>query len=239
MLSWKNERRLYKDGITCICGVDEAGRGPLAGPVVAAAVILPTAPPLPRDCYNLNDSKKLQPEVREELFDTIKSIAIAYGIGIVSHEEIDKINILKATMRAMTIAVREVEQKLTPQMLVIDGNYFRTELTYPFECIVDGDAISPSIAAASILAKVTRDRIMREFDEVYPQYGFARHKGYATKEHRKMIIEHGFSPIHRLTFGVDDPNQFEMFVEEALHVAAPVQSVVVEPNEVSYDLVLS
>lgn len=218
MLSWKNERRLYKEGVRLICGVDEAGRGPLAGPVVAAAVVLPIGPPLPRDCYQLNDSKKLQPEVREELFDTVKSVALAYGIGIVTHEEIDKINILQATMRAMTAAIREVEQKLQPEMLVIDGNYFRTELQYRYECIVDGDAISPSIAAASILAKVTRDRIMREFDSVYPQYGFARHKGYATREHRKMIDTFGFSPIHRLTFGVDDPNQGELFEEEAVAV---------------------
>jgi len=216
VLSWKNERRLYKEGVRIICGVDEAGRGPLAGPVVAAAVILPVTPPLPRDCYRLNDSKKLQPEIREELFDVIKSTALAYGIGIVSHEEIDRINILQATMRAMTTAVREVEQRLQPEMLFVDGNYFRTELTYPFQCIIDGDAISPSIAAASILAKVTRDRIMREFDGVYPQYGFAQHKGYATKKHRMMITEFGFSPIHRLTFSVDDPNQVELFEEEVL-----------------------
>jgi ribonuclease HII len=216
VLSWKNERRLYKEGIRIICGVDEAGRGPLAGPVVAAAVVLPVTPPLPRDCYRLNDSKKLQPEIREELFDVIKSTALAYGIGIVSHEEIDRINILQATMRAMTIAVREVAEKLQPEMLFVDGNYFRTELTYPFECIIDGDAISPSIAAASILAKVTRDRIMREFDDVYPQYGFAQHKGYATKKHRMMITELGFSPIHRVSFNVDDPNQVELFEEEAL-----------------------
>jgi ribonuclease HII len=217
VLSWKNERRLYKEGVRIICGVDEAGRGPLAGPVVAAAVVLPVTPPLPRDCYNLNDSKKLLPDVREELFDVIQSVALAYGIGIVSHEEIDRINILQATMRAMTIAVREVEKKLAPEMLFVDGNYSRTELPYRYECIIDGDAISPSIAAASILAKVTRDRIMREFDTVYPHYGFARHKGYATREHRKMIDEFGFSPIHRITFGVDDPNQLDIFEEEVLN----------------------
>lgn len=214
MLTWKYERQLYKEGIRAICGIDEAGRGPLAGPVVAAAVILP-AGRLSRDCYKLDDSKKLSAEVREELFDFVKSVALAWGVGIVSHEEIDRTNILRATMQAMTVAVYETENMLKPEMLFVDGNYFRTELSYPFRCIVDGDAISPSIAAASILAKVTRDRIMKEFDEVYPEYGFAHHKGYATKWHRKMIEKHGLTPIHRHSFRTT-MNQVEMFEKEVM-----------------------
>jgi len=186
-----------------IVGIDEAGRGPLAGPVVAAAVLLSLDRKLPRNCFKLNDSKKLTAEEREELYHVVCDNSIARGIGIVSAQEIDELNILQATMKAMTLAMRQLEQSFTgkkAEVLLIDGNYFRTELSYPFRTIIDGDAISPSIAAASILAKVTRDEIMRNMHESYPQYNFKQNKGYATLEHRDAIHAHGLCFEHRKSF---------------------------------------
>ena len=199
-ITWKYERMHLAEGKMNIVGIDEAGRGPLAGPVVAAAVILPLDKKLPRDCFGFNDSKQLSETRREELFDTINDKAIAVGIGICSPQEIDEINILKATMRAMTIAVDQINEKAKPEMLLVDGNYFRTSLSYQFKTIIDGDALCPSIAAASIIAKVTRDRLMHELHDLYPEYNFKRNKGYGTREHRDAIKKIGYSPIHRMSF---------------------------------------
>jgi ribonuclease HII len=202
-ISWKVEKEYLTAGQMNIVGIDEAGRGPLAGPVVAAAVLLSLDRKLPRNCFKFNDSKKLTAEEREELYEVVFENSIARGIGIVSAQEIDEINILQATMRAMTLAMRELEESLTgkkAEVLLIDGNYFRTELNYPFRTIIDGDAISPSIAAASILAKVTRDKIMRDMHEEYPQYNFKQNKGYATLEHRDAIHAHGLCFQHRKSF---------------------------------------
>jgi ribonuclease HII len=189
-----NEDRLRAKGFTRIAGIDEAGRGPLAGPVVAAACILP-----PGALFNhLNDSKLLSAAQRETLFSQItKTPNISFGIGIVDIETIDQINILQATFLAMRKAVEAL--KVAPDYLLIDGNqlpYF----TIPTQAIVKGDSLSVSIAAASILAKVTRDRIMDDLDQKWPEYGFKRHKGYATAKHLAAIAEHGPSPIHRKSF---------------------------------------
>jgi ribonuclease HII len=202
-ISWKFEREHLDRGEKNIIGIDEAGRGPLAGPVVAAAVLLSLDRKLPRNCFNFNDSKKLTAEEREDLYSVVCENSLAHGIGIVSALEIDEINILQATMKAMTLAVKQLEESLTerkPEILLVDGNYFRTTLSYPFRTIIDGDALSPSIAAASILAKVTRDKIMREMHEAYPQYNFKRNKGYATLEHRDAIADHGLCFEHRKSF---------------------------------------
>jgi len=176
-----------------ICGVDEAGRGPLCGPVVAAAVILP------RDCVieGLNDSKKLTEKKREKLFEIIKEVAIAYAIAEASPEEIDEINILNASMLAMRRAVEALP--VVADFALIDGNCSRG-FAIPTETVVKGDSLSFSIAAASILAKVTRDRGCAELDRLYPQYGIAKHKGYPTKEHMDAVRKYGPSPIHRKTF---------------------------------------
>jgi len=174
-------------------GVDEAGRGPLAGPVVAAAVVLPD------DCKieGLDDSKKLSHSKREKILEEIKSIAISYAVGIVEPEEIDKINILRASLLAMEISVKQLTTK--PDYLLIDGNQ-KTSLLLMQETIVKGDSKSCSIAAASILAKVTRDSIMEEYHSIYPEYNFKGHKGYPTKEHYQALREYGPCPIHRKTF---------------------------------------
>ena len=174
-------------------GVDEAGRGPLAGPVVAAAVVLPD------DCEidGLDDSKKLSPSKRKKIFEEIKLVAISYALGIVEPEEIDKINILQAALLAMEISVKKLTTK--PDYLLIDGNQ-KTSLLLIQETIVKGDSKSCSIAAASILAKVTRDTIMEEYHLTYPEYNFKGHKGYPTKEHYQAIREYGPCPIHRKTF---------------------------------------
>lgn len=174
-------------------GVDEAGRGPLAGPVVAAAVVLPD------DCKieGLDDSKKLSHSKREKILEEIKSIAISYAVGIVEPEEIDKINILRASLLAMEISVKQLTTK--PDYLLIDGNQ-KTSLLLMQETIVKGDSKSCSIAAASILAKVTRDTIMEEYHSIYPEYNFKGHKGYPTKEHYQALREYGPCPIHRKTF---------------------------------------
>ena len=176
-----------------ICGVDEAGRGPLCGPVVAGAVILPKN----CDILYINDSKKLSEKMRDVLYDEISKKAVAWGVGIVSPERIDEINILQATYEAMKIAIENL--KVSPDILFNDAVTI-PDIDIPQVPIVKGDAKSQSIAAASIMAKVTRDRIMKEYDEMYPEYGFARHKGYGTKEHTTALKTYGPCPIHRKTF---------------------------------------
>lgn len=176
-----------------VCGIDEAGRGPLAGPVVAAAVILPHD----IDIYYLNDSKKVTERRREILYDEICEKAIAYGVGIVGPDVIDDINILQATYQAMRLAIAELAE--TPAVLLNDAVTI-PGVSIPQVPIIKGDAKSVSIAAASILAKVTRDRMMRQYDEIYPEYGFAGHKGYGTAAHIAAIREYGPCPIHRTTF---------------------------------------
>lgn len=176
-----------------ICGIDEAGRGPLAGPVVAAAVILPSWPFLP----GIRDSKTLTFTQRERLYQQIHSVAEGIGIGIVSPQEIDRMNILEATQRAMEMALAALDT--TPDLVLVDGNRV-PPLPYPHRAVVDGDTLCYLIAAASIVAKVFRDRLMLEYDLLYPQYGFARHKGYGTPEHLRALQEYGPCPIHRRSF---------------------------------------
>ena len=190
---WQIENELFDQGIHMICGVDEAGRGPLAGPVCAAAVILPPNLDIP----GLNDSKKLSDKKRRELFPLIKAQAIAYGIAFADHNEIDTVNILQATYLAMERAMRQLAVK--PEYALIDGNRAK-DFGLPVKTVVHGDSLSASIAAASILAKVTRDDIMTEMAETYPGYGFEMHKGYGTKAHYAALTEKGPSPIHRMTF---------------------------------------
>ena len=190
---WEIENSLYSEGYKMICGVDEAGRGPLAGPVCAAAVILPKGLVIP----GLTDSKKLTDKKRRELFPVIKEQAIAYGIGLASHEEIDEINILQATFLAMERAIAQLEGKA--DLALIDGNRAR-DFGLNVKTVVKGDSLSASIAAASILAKVTRDDMMEAYAEDYPGYGFEVHKGYGTKAHYAALTEKGPSPIHRMTF---------------------------------------
>lgn len=187
------ERKCFRKGLKMIAGIDEAGRGPLAGPVVAASVILPEKVFI----KNLNDSKKLTPKKRQELFEVIKETAISYGIGVVDEKCIDKINILNATKLAMEKAIKSMEEK--PDILLIDALELEN-IGLEQISIKKGDSLSVSIAAASILAKVTRDRIIEEMDSVYPQYGFSRHKGYGTKEHIEAIKKFGICPIHRVSF---------------------------------------
>ena len=178
-----------------VCGTDEAGRGPLAGPVVAAAVVLPEGATIP----GLDDSKKLTEKKREALYDVILREAAAYGIAESSPEEIDRINILAASLLAMRRAVEQVRRTIEPDIVLVDGNR-PTEFGIPCRTVVKGDGISQSIAAASVLAKVTRDRLMTELDLRYPAYGFAGHKGYPTKEHKLAVYEFGPSPVHRRSF---------------------------------------
>lgn len=190
---WEIENRHFEQGIVTICGVDEAGRGPLAGPVCAAAVILPPNLEIP----GLTDSKKLSDKRRRELYPVIMEQSIAYGIGLASHEEIDEINILQATFLAMERAMAQL--KVRPDLALIDGNR-QKDFGIPVETVVKGDSLSASIAAASVLAKVTRDDIMVEMAQQYPGYGFEIHKGYGTKAHYQALQELGPSPIHRMTF---------------------------------------
>ena len=190
---WAIEDECRAEGYTVICGVDEAGRGPLAGPVCAAAVILPDHLELP----GLNDSKKLSDKKRRELFPLIKEQAIAYGIGLASEKEIDEINILQATFLAMERAIAQLEGKA--DLALIDGNRAR-DFGLNVKTVVKGDSLSASIAAASILAKVTRDDMMEAYAEDYPGYGFEVHTGYGTKAHYAALTEKGPSPIHRMTF---------------------------------------
>lgn len=193
MPSFEYEQKHYDEGYTSVCGCDEAGRGPLCGPVVAAAVILP----LGLEIEGLNDSKKLTEKKREALFDIIKEKAVAYAIAEASPEEIDDINILNASMLAMRRAVEALPHPA--DFALIDGNCSRG-FTVPTETVVKGDSRSYSIAAASILAKVTRDRQCEELDRLYPQYGIAKHKGYPTKDHMDAVREHGAAPIYRKSF---------------------------------------
>lgn len=179
--------------LNVICGVDEAGRGPLAGPVCAAAVILPEHLQIP----GLNDSKKLSDKKRRELFPIIQQQAIAYGIGLASEAEIDEINILQATFLAMRRALEQLTVR--PEIALIDGNR-ETDFGLPVKTVVKGDSLSANIAAASVLAKVTRDNIMVELAQQYPEYGFEIHKGYGTKAHYEALRTYGPSPIHRRSF---------------------------------------
>ena len=193
MLDYTLEDRYSGEGFTVVCGTDEAGRGPLAGPVFAAACILPRGLVI----EGLNDSKKLSEKKREKLFDIIREQAVSFGIAECSAAEIDSMNILEASQCAMRKAVVMLSPR--PDLVLVDGNIARN-----FEMkavpVIGGDAISPSIAAASILAKVSRDRFCLEMDAMYPEYGFARHKGYPTKEHRQKVIELGPCPLHRRSF---------------------------------------
>ncbi len=193
MLDYTLEQELLSQSFQAICGVDEAGRGPLCGPVVATACILPLGFALPE----LNDSKKLTAKKREKLFDIICENAVAYCIAEASVEEIDRLNILEADLLAMRRAIAGLSVKA--DMALIDGNIAR-DFPIPAKAVIHGDAISPSIAAASILAKVTRDRQCEELDRAYPQYGIAKHKGYGTKQHMQALREFGPAPIHRKQF---------------------------------------
>lgn len=190
---WELENEIYAEGFSLICGVDEAGRGPLAGPVYAAAVILP------RDAVidGLNDSKKLTEKKREELFDVITERALSCGIASATVEEIEELNILNATFLAMNRAIAKLDP--TPELALIDGNR-STGIAMPSRCIVKGDSRCADIAAASILAKVSRDRYMLTLAEKYPQYHFEQHKGYGTKLHYEALREYGPSPEHRPSF---------------------------------------
>lgn len=190
---WEIEQDFFQKGYQIICGVDEAGRGPLAGPVCAAAVILPPNIDIP----GLNDSKKLTDKKRRELFPIIKEKAVAFGIAFASHAEIDDINILQATYLAMERAIAQLSVR--PDLALIDGNRAK-DFGIPVQTVIHGDSLSASIAAASILAKVTRDDYMEQMAKEYPQYGFEIHKAYGTKAHYAALAEFGPSPIHRKTF---------------------------------------
>ena len=190
---WEIEDSFYDQGLQVICGVDEAGRGPLAGPVCAAAVILPRGLEIP----GLNDSKKLSDKRRRELFPEIQKQALAFGIGFASEKEIDAINILQATFLAMERALAQLPVK--PELVLIDGNREK-DFGIPVKTVVKGDSLSANIAAASILAKVSRDDVMLEMAREYPQYGFEIHKGYGTKAHYAAMRMYGPCPIHRRTF---------------------------------------
>ena len=193
VLTMEREQALAARGFSAVCGIDEAGRGPLAGPVVAAAVILPVGIQLP----GVNDSKKITEKKREQLFDFVKENAIAWGIGQASETEIDEINILQATFAAMRRAADALQ--IPADFALVDGNRL-PPLDIPAEYVIGGDGCVLSIAAASILAKVTRDRYMREMALQYPEYGFEKHKGYGTKAHYAAIAAHGICPLHRKTF---------------------------------------
>ncbi len=191
----KIENKIWKKGIQYIAGVDEAGRGPLAGPVVAAAVIFESGN-IPE---GIRDSKALTSKQRETLFQEIRDSALSFGIGIILHDEIDRINILQATFAAMKMALANLNRK--PEYIIVDGNLFPS-YDVPVQTVIKGDALSTSIAAASILAKVTRDKIMTDYHLQYPDYGFDKHKGYCTREHIDAIKKFGYSAIHRKSFHV-------------------------------------
>jgi len=191
----EDENKIHRDRkIKYIAGIDEAGRGPLAGPVVVGVVIMPEDSMI----EGVNDSKKVSEKKREKLYDQITEEAISWGVGIVDQEEIDEINILNATKKAVTMAISKLKTK--PELILVDALTGIDTLGIPYESIIKGDAKEYSIAAASIIAKVTRDRIMRKWDEVYPEYGFAGHKGYGTAAHIKAIKEYGPCVLHRKTF---------------------------------------
>ena len=190
----EEENKLYDQGIEYICGIDEAGRGPLAGPVVVGAVIMP------KDSFieGVNDSKKISEKKREKIYDQILEEAISYGVAIIGQDEIDEINILNATKLGVKKAVSTLKQR--PEVIMVDALTGIDTDGIPYISVVKGDAKNYSIAAASIIAKVTRDRMMKEWDEVYPDYGFAKHKGYGTAEHIRVIKEKGPCIIHRKSF---------------------------------------
>lgn len=190
---WDLENALLDSGVSPLCGVDEAGRGPLAGPVCAAAVMLPRGLVIP----GLNDSKKLSPKKRDALYDAIVEQAVAYGVAFATVEEIEKLNILEATFLAMNRAIEQLSEK--PALALIDGNR-NTGIHASSQCVIGGDGKCAEIAAASILAKVTRDRYMLQMAEQYPQYGFEKHKGYGTAAHYAALREYGPCPIHRPSF---------------------------------------
>ena len=194
MPDYEFEKAAVNSGFSCICGVDEAGRGPLAGPVCAAAVILPEGAVI----EGLDDSKKLTEKKREKLYDIIKETAVAYSVAYGTLEEIESVNILEATYLAMNRAIEGLSVK--PDFALIDGNRVPRGIKIPCETIVKGDSKSMSVAAASVLAKVTRDRYMRRMAETYPQYGFEKHKGYGTAAHYAAIRAYGPCPIHRPSF---------------------------------------
>ncbi len=192
----KIEEEIYSknENIKYICGIDEAGRGPLAGPVVVASVIMPHDSMI----EGVNDSKKVSEKKREELYEKIIEESISYGVGIMDHNEIDEYNILNATKMGLTNSLKELTVK--PDLIVVDALNKIDTLGIPYKSIIKGDALRYSISAASIIAKVTRDRIMRQWDEVYPMYGFQKHKGYGTAAHIAAIKEYGLCPIHRKSF---------------------------------------
>ena len=188
------EKELYSKGFEYICGIDEAGRGPLAGPVVVAGVIMPKDSMI----EGVNDSKKVSEKKREKLYDVILEEAISYSVAVIGQDVIDEINILNATKQGVTTVVEELDVK--PNLILVDALTHINTKGIPYDSIIKGDAKCYNIAAASIIAKVTRDRIMREWDEIYPQYGFINHKGYGTAKHIEAIKEHGPCPIHRRSF---------------------------------------
>ena len=188
------EKELYNKGFEYLCGIDEAGRGPLAGPVVVAGVIMPKDSMI----EGVNDSKKVSEKKREKLYDVILEEALSYSVAIIGQDVIDEINILNATKQGVTKVVEELDVK--PNLILVDALTHINTKGIPYDSIIKGDAKCYNIAAASIIAKVTRDRIMREWDEIYPQYGFINHKGYGTAKHIEAIKEYGPCPIHRKTF---------------------------------------
>ena len=190
----KIENEIYLNGTNLIAGIDEAGRGPLAGPVVVSCVILDKNSMI----EGVNDSKKISENKREKLYEIITKEAISYGVGIVMQDEIDEINILQATKKALTKAISSM--KIKPNLILVDALTGIDTLGIPYMSIIKGDAKCYSIGAASIIAKVTRDRIMREWDKVYPEYGFGSHKGYGTSKHIEAIKKYGICPIHRKSF---------------------------------------
>ena len=194
MPDYEFEKAAVNSGFSCLCGVDEAGRGPLAGPVCAAAVILPEGAVI----EGLDDSKKLTEKKRERLYDIIEQTAVAYSVAYGALEEIETVNILEATYLAMNRAIEGLNVK--PDFALIDGNRVPRGIKIPCETVVKGDSRSMSVAAASVLAKVTRDRLMLEYDKKYPEYNFKKHKGYGTKEHTELIKQYGPCEIHRLSF---------------------------------------
>ena len=188
------EDSVYNEGFNYICGIDEAGRGPLAGPVVVASVIMPKDSMI----EGVNDSKKISEAKREKIYDLIIERAISYGVGIISQEEIDEVNILNATKNGLTKSLEKLDS--WPDIILVDALRDINTLGIPYRSVIKGDAKIYSIACASIIAKVTRDRIMKEWDKIYPQYGFASHKGYGTAKHIAAIKEYGLCPLHRHSF---------------------------------------
>lgn len=190
----QQEKELREKGFKTICGIDEAGRGPLAGPVVIASTIMPADSMI----EGVNDSKKISEKKREDLYEKIIEEAISYGVAIIGQDEIDEINILNATKKGLTMSLKELTVK--PDLILVDALEHIDTMGIPYESIIKGDAKCYSISCASIIAKVTRDRIMREWDKVYPEYNFAQHKGYGTAKHIEAIKQYGLCPIHRRSF---------------------------------------